>query len=81
MVNNISKVYESERIMKNKERTRVYVLNINVLKASYKLAKFNDELRADYCYDTLTQIKFKKPKEEEVIDDEKPEVYDLDWGL
>jgi hypothetical protein len=39
-------------------------------------------LRADYCYDTLTHIKFKKPKEEEIIEDnEKPEVYDLDWGL
>ena len=40
------------------------------------------KLKADYCYDTLTHIKFKKPKEEEVVEhDEKPEVYDLDWGL
>ena len=49
------------------------------MKASYKLDKFNDNLRADYCYDTLTHIKFKKPKKEEIIEDnEVPEVYDLD---
>jgi len=63
MVNNISKVYESKQIKENKERTRVYVLNTDTLKTSYKLDKFNDKLRADYCYDTLTHIKFKKPNQ------------------
>jgi hypothetical protein len=39
-------------------------------------------LRVDHCYDTLTHVKFKKTKEEEVmVENEKPEVYDLDWGL
>ena len=48
-------------------------------KTSYKLDNFNDKLRADYCYETLTHIEFKKPKKEEIIEDnEKPEVYDLD---
>ena len=82
MVNNIAKVYDGERIMESKVRKKVYVLNTDILKESYKLDKFNDNLRADYCYDTLTHIKFKKPKEEEVmVENEKPEVYDLDWGL
>jgi hypothetical protein len=79
MVNNISKVYEGKRIQENKERKTDYVLNTDIMKASYKLDKFNDNLRADYCYDTLTHIKFKKPKKEEIIEDnEVPEVYDLD---
>jgi hypothetical protein len=82
MVNNIAKVYDGERIMESKVRKKVYVLNTDILKESYKLDKFNDNLRADYCYETLTHIKFKKPKEEEVmVENEKPEVYDLDWGL
>ena len=82
MVNNIAKVYDGERIMESKVRKKVYVLNTDILKESYKLDKFNDNLRADYCYDTLTHIKFKKPKEKEVmVENEKPEVYDLDWGL
>ena len=59
-----------------------YILDIDTLKASYNLDKFNDNLRADYCYDTLTHIKFKKPNEEEIIhEDDKPDLYDLDWGL
>ena len=82
MVNNICKVYEGKRVQKDKTYTKQYVLDTDTLKTSYKLDKFNDKLRADYCYNTLVHIKFKKPKEEEVIeDDEKPEVYDLDWGL
>ena len=60
MVNNIAKVYEGKRIQENKERKTEYVLDVDTLKASYKLDKFNDKLRADYCYDTLTHIKFKK---------------------
>jgi hypothetical protein len=79
MVNNIAKVYEGKRIMENKERKSVYTLDTDTLKTSYKLDKFNDKLRADYCYDTLTHIKFKKPKEEEIVEeDDKPDVYDLD---
>jgi hypothetical protein len=79
LVNNISKLYDGKRIKENKERKTTYTLDVDTLKASYKLDKFNDKLRADYCYDTLTHIKFKKQKEEEIIeDDEKPEVYDLD---
>mgnify|MGYP000329427290 CR=1 FL=1 len=79
LVNNISKLYEGKRIQENKERKTDYILDTDILKASYKLDKFNDNLRADYCYDTLTHIKFKKPKKEEIIEDnEEPEVYDLD---
>ena len=86
MVNNISKVYEGKRAKKDSKYMKYYVLDTDIIKASYKLDKFNYNLRADYCYDTLTHIKFKKPKEEEVdicyaSIDEKPEVYDLDWGL
>ena len=82
MVNNIAKVYEGKRVQKDNKYLKNYILDIDTLKTSYKLDKFNDELRADYCYDTLTHIKIKKPKEEEVVEhDEKPEVYDLDWGL
>ena len=78
MVNNIAKVYEGKRIMENKERKSVYTLDTDTLKTSYKLDKFNDKLRADYCYDTLTHIKFKKPKEEEIVEeDDKADVYDL----
>jgi hypothetical protein len=79
MVNNISKVYEGKQTKKDSKYLKYYILDTDVLKASYKLDKFNDKLRADYCYDTLVQISLKKPKEEEVFeDDEKPEVYDLD---
>jgi hypothetical protein len=79
MVNNISKVYEGKQTKKDSKYMKYYILDTDVLKASYKLDKFNDKLRADYCYDTLVQINLKKPKEEEVFeDDEKPEVYDLD---
>ena len=82
MVNNISKVYEGKRIQENNKYLKCYVLDTDIMKASYKLDKFNDTLRADYCYETLTHIKFKKPKEEEVMEEnEKPEIYDLDWGL
>ena len=82
MVNNISKVYEGKRIQENNKYLKCYVLDTDIIKASYKLDKFNDTLRADYCYETLTHIKFKKPKEEEVMEEnEKPEIYDLDWGL
>jgi len=86
MLNNISKVYEGKRAKKDSKYLKYYVLDTDIIKASYKLDKFNDNLRADYCYDTLTHIKFKKTKEEEVdicyaSIDEKPEVYDLDWGL
>jgi hypothetical protein len=79
MVNNIAKVYEGKQMMENKVRKMVYMLDTDTLKASYKLDKFNDKLRADYCYDTLTHIKFKKPKEEEIVEDDEPlEKYDLD---
>jgi len=79
MVNNIAKVYEGKRIKENKERKTNYTLDLDTLNASSKLDKFNDKLRADYCYDTLTHIKFKEPKVEEVVEhDYKPEVYDLD---
>ena len=82
LVNNISKLYDGKRVQKDKIYTKHYVLNTDTLKTSYKLDKFNDKLRTDYCYDTLTHIKFKKPKKEKIFeDDEKPEVYDLDWGL
>ena len=86
MVNNIAKVYDEKQIKGKNERKTAYTLDVDTLKTSYKLDKFNDNLRADYCYDTLTHIKFKKTKEEEVdicyaSHDEKPEVYDLDWGL
>jgi len=63
----------------NKERKNIYTLDTDTLKTSYKLDKFNDKLRADYCYDTLTHIKFKKPKEEEIVEHDEPiENYDLD---
>ena len=79
MVNNIAKVYEGKRIKENKERKTNYTLDLDTLKTSYKLDKFNDKLRADYCYDTLTNIKFKEPKVEDIVEeDDKPEVYDLD---
>jgi len=79
MVNNIAKVYEGKQMMENKVRKMVYMLDTDTLKTSYKLDKFNDNLRADYCYDTLTHIKFKKPKEEEIVEDDEPlEKYDLD---
>ena len=79
MVNNISKLYERKRIQENKERKPDYTLDVDTLKTSYKLDKFNDKLSADYSYETLMHIRFKKPKKEEIIEDnEKPEVYDLD---
>jgi hypothetical protein len=83
MVNNISNVYEGKQTKKDSKYLKYYILDTDVLKASYKLDKFNDKIRAYYCYDTLVQISLKKPKEEEVFrcyasDDEKPEVYDLD---
>ena len=82
MVNNIAKVYEGKRAKKDSKYLKNYILDIDTLKASYNLDKFNDNLRADYCYDTLTHIKFKKPNEEEIIhEDDKPDLYDLDWGL
>jgi hypothetical protein len=82
MVNNISKIYDGKRIMENKERKQVYVLNTDTLKASYKLDKINDKSRANYCSDTLTHIKFKTPKEKEVVGDGEPlEKSDLDYGL
>jgi len=57
----------------------VYMLDTDTLKTSYKLDKFNDNLRADYCYDTLTHIKFMKSKEEKIVEDDEPlEKYDLD---
>ena len=72
-------MYERKRIQENKERKPDYTLDADILKTSFKLDKFNDKLRADYCYETLTHIEFKKPKKEEIIEDnEKPEVYDLD---
>jgi hypothetical protein len=55
------------------------MLDTDTLKTSYKLDKFNDNLRADYCYDTLTHIKFMKSKEEKIVEDDEPlEKYDLD---
>jgi len=81
MVNNISKVHEGKRAKKDSKYLKNYIVDIDTLEASYKLDKFNDELRADYCYDTLTHIKLKEQKVEEIVEDEKPEVYDLDWGL
>jgi hypothetical protein len=42
------------------ERKTAYTLDVDTLKTSYKLDKCDDKLRADYCYDTLTHIKFKK---------------------
>jgi len=82
MVNNIAKLYEGKRAKKDSKYLKNYILDIDTLKASYKLDKVNDNMRADYCYDTLTHIKLKEPKKEEVVEDtEKPEVYDLDWGL
>jgi hypothetical protein len=47
MVNNIAKVYEGKQIMESKVRVKVYTLDVDTLKASYKLDKFNDKLRAD----------------------------------
>jgi hypothetical protein len=82
MVNNIAKVYEGKRVQKDNKYLKHYILDTDTLKTSYKLDKFNDKLRADYCCETLVHINFKKPKEEEIVEhDEKPEVYDLDWGL
>jgi len=79
MVNNIAKVYEGKQIKENKMRKNTYILDVDTLKTSYKLDKFNDKLRADYCYDILSHIKFKKLKEEEIVEeDDKPDVYDLD---
>jgi len=60
MVNNIAKVYDEKQIKGKNERKTAYTLDVDTLKTSYKLDKFNDKLRADYCYDTLTHIKFKK---------------------
>ena len=78
LVNNISKLFEEKIIQGNKERITDYTLDVDTLKTC-KLDKFNDKLRADYCYETLTHIEFKKPNKEEIIEDnEKPEVYDLD---
>ena len=51
MINNIAKVYEGKQIMENTERKKVYFLDTDILKESYKLDKFNDNLRADYCYE------------------------------
>ena len=79
MVNNIAKVYEGKQMMENKVRKKVYMLDTDTLKTSYKLDKLNDKLRADYCSETLVNINFKKPKEEDVIEDDEPlEKYDLD---
>ena len=64
---------------KTKKEKTDYTLDVDTLKTSYKLDKFNDKLSADYSYETLMHIRFKKPKKEEIIEDnEKPEVYDLD---
>jgi hypothetical protein len=79
MVNNIAKVYDGKQIKEKNERKTAYTLDVDTLTTSYKLDKFNDKLRADYCYDTLTHIKFKKPKEEVIDEDNEPlEKYDLD---
>ena len=79
MVNNIAKVYDGKQIKEKNERKTAYTLDVDTLKTSYKLDKFNDKLRAHYCYDTLTHIKFKKSKEEVIDEDNEPlEKYGLD---
>ena len=49
MVNNISKLDERKRAKKDSKYIKYYVLDTDIFKASGKLDKFSDKLRADYC--------------------------------
>ena len=81
MVNNISKIYDSKQKMENNERSRIYELNTDTLKASYKLDKINDKSRSNYCAETLKILEFKKTKESDKVESVDIIKTDLDYGL